>query len=249
MVIADPDHWKELYGDDKGPKYAKIVEIITDTNLNSSDSHPDPHPHAPIAHKTSHHTGGGDLLAHQSIPGSGTNSHPTIDTHIANGDIHVDFAPASPYLVEYSANMLQGYVSGQSHTQNVDKEGVHQNATGTQYIYLEFDPPEWLMRYAEDQSKTITLTQIVIRWDNTVSADYITRTDYYWVDNDSGAYQQLWLNTGDLGNGTTGFRNDTINGIDHVMDLGNAIHVRIDVQQTTVNSCRVRGIQARYDIT
>jgi len=36
LVISDPAHWKEIYGDDKGDKYTKILEMIADINTNSA---------------------------------------------------------------------------------------------------------------------------------------------------------------------------------------------------------------------
>lgn len=38
----------------------------------------------PAMHASTHETGGSDLLAHQNIPGSGTNTHAQIDSHIAS---------------------------------------------------------------------------------------------------------------------------------------------------------------------
>lgn len=49
-----------------------------------------PHPSnvLPGAHASTHHTGGGDLLAHQSVPGSGTNTHAQVDTHLGAATPH-----------------------------------------------------------------------------------------------------------------------------------------------------------------
>lgn len=65
MPISNPAHWKELYGDDKGDKYDKILAMIA--QINANEGFPD--------HASEHHTGGGDLLAHDSIPG-GTSGSP-----------------------------------------------------------------------------------------------------------------------------------------------------------------------------
>ncbi len=42
----------------------------------------------PADHAAEHEVGGGDLLAHDNITGSGSNTHAQIDTHIADGTIH-----------------------------------------------------------------------------------------------------------------------------------------------------------------
>ena len=52
MVITDPPSWKERFysGLVSSPKFDKIKEMIAAINANTSDSHPDPHPHVPQAH-------------------------------------------------------------------------------------------------------------------------------------------------------------------------------------------------------
>lgn len=59
---------------------------IAHTSLGSvtADQH-----HAQI-HASAHHSGGGDVMAHQSISGAGSNTHATIDTHLASGGSHAD---------------------------------------------------------------------------------------------------------------------------------------------------------------
>jgi hypothetical protein len=42
------------------------------------------------AHASSHHSGGSDALAHQSIAGAGTNTHAQVDAHIGDASIHGD---------------------------------------------------------------------------------------------------------------------------------------------------------------
>lgn len=47
-----------------------------------------------VDHAAAHHTGGGDLLSHDSIPGFGSNAHSAIDTHLAS--------TANPHSVDWS---------------------------------------------------------------------------------------------------------------------------------------------------
>lgn len=108
IVISDPNHWIEE-GFFKGPKFNKIVEVIT--AINAGGGAPDPHKtthedegtdeisvaglsgeladgQPPKDHASSHHTSGSDLLSHQSVPGAGTKSHPTLDTEVAANTTH-----------------------------------------------------------------------------------------------------------------------------------------------------------------
>lgn len=61
MPISDPPHWKEVYGDDKGDKYNKILAMIAQINANEGG--------APGAHKATHQDGGGDEISVAGLAG------------------------------------------------------------------------------------------------------------------------------------------------------------------------------------
>ena len=63
-----------------------LASLGTRNHASLSDAPTDAH-HAQN-HASRHHSGGGDLLAHQSIPGAGSNTHPTIDTHLGATNPH-----------------------------------------------------------------------------------------------------------------------------------------------------------------
>lgn len=48
----------------------------------------------PLGHGTTHMSGGSDEVKHSDLSGIGTNSHPTIDTHLAATQPHpIDWTP------------------------------------------------------------------------------------------------------------------------------------------------------------
>lgn len=156
---------------------------------------------------------------------------------------------SSPFTVEYQ--WMEGvlHMGTQSDTQYSSGIGTYNTGTGHTYLYMFFVPPDWLVRYCEDQGKTLTLTQIILRWNNTVSADYLTEVDYYWVDGNTAATTTLYTNLTNLGQGTVAFRNDTATGTNQVFTRGDIFYARADPQQGTANSCRMFGLQATYTIT
>ena len=127
-------------------------------------------------------------------------------------------------------------------------DGCFIDETGLENLTFVITPPEWLVRYAEENSKTITATTVTIGWNNSVSADYITRLFVLYAPYDSAGSTNIYDDATDLGDGSTGFRTDVANFTDQALNKGDAIDVQINVQQGTVGSCIIKSFQMTYTL-
>lgn len=258
MTISNPAHWKEPFYSGKvgGPKFDKIVEMIAELNTPTV---------APIAHKTSHEDGGSDEInGNLDLAGLKLGSAPAspvtdIDTSMPATPSHTQLLTAQAIAEWFPGNGLSSYVHKISaleafklSTINLNaftgEFGVYSSTAGSQLGFYFF-PPYWLAQWATLNSKTLTCEQIVVNWDNFVSADYITQIRVWWSDGNSASNVDKYNSTTDLGDGSTGFRTDTVDITDIALVDGEYLYMAIDLVQGTNYACRFKGFDVTWAIS
>lgn len=141
-----------------------------------------------------------------------------------------------------------------STTDLVSSAGFYSSATGNVWLWAEIRPPDWLIRYCEINSKTLTVTTINLLWDNVAINSYIDRAIIYHMDMSQGVGAKAVSKYDDptnLGLASTGSRTDTFNVTDYVLNLadGDTTLMRIYIYNNAATDCRLFQVDITYTIT
>ena len=155
----------------------------------------------------------------------------------------------SSYVDIVSAPAVAGVYASDIRRNDFFADGAVINITGSNFLMFQIQPPAWLRRYAETQSKTITATTITCNWYNSVSADYLDSSFIHYSPYDAAGFTQKFLTTSNLGQGVgPTFRNDVFNMTDTVIRSGDFLSIELLTQQGTAGSCKIKSFEVTYTI-
>lgn len=154
----------------------------------------------------------------------------------------------SSFVQKIIASKAVNYGNGSTTIFN-STNGVYEGGTGAVTIWFSIVPPDWLTRYVTEQSKTLKATTVTVNWQNVVSADYINQIIIYDREPDVHISNQIFNDSTNLGQGSTGLRADVLNITDETLNEGDGIVLRFIIQQGTTAACRFLGFEVTYTIT
>lgn len=157
-------------------------------------------------------------------------------------------ANESSYVHKISASLAW---SGDDQAANL-RSGTWLRSAGTGAVNLFFQihPPEWLAKYAEDNSLTLKVTNVDVWWANNVSADYWERIRI-WAKGFDISYTTSIIDDGTnyrQGSTTVGEKL-TFNVTDTTMVRGDWIFLLIEFSQGTAESCRLASFLTTWTLT
>ena len=226
MSISDPDHWIEAYKH-KAAKYDKIVEMIAAINANSAKELND------LDDVNAPSPSDGDIIYWNDS----ASEWQTYNLYKASY-IHI----ISASLVATASSGSSNELSGTNH---------RTTATGSPALYFEIPIPEFLAKFADEESKTLQVTNVGIMWSDLDSTDYIDRIRIWWKEYDQSVGASILDDGTNRGSGTTHTvpTEITCNVTDRTMVKGDWLLIIIDLSQATAQSQRFYSFKVTFTLS